>query len=88
MRLKCDFEVMEFDSQKVAVPVGEYAKEFHGVVKLNETGVFILEQLKNDTTEEAIINALQAEYEAPRDLLEKDVKEYIENFTKMGLLQQ
>lgn len=86
MRLKCDFEIMEFDTEKIAVPVGEYASEFHGVIKLNETAAFILEQLKQETNEEAIADALQGEYDAPRNVLQEDVRKCIEEFTKKGML--
>lgn len=86
MQLKCNFEVMEFDSQKIAVPVGENANEFHGVIKLNETAAFILEQLKEEASVEAIVEALKAEYDAPQELLEADVRKCIEEFTNKGLL--
>ena len=86
MRLKCDFEVMELNEEKIAVPVGDNASIFQGVIKLNETAAFILNLLKQETSEEAIVEALLAEYDAPREKIEKDVKKYITEFTDMGLI--
>jgi len=86
MRLKCDFEVMELNEEKIAVPVGDNASIFQGVVKLNETAAFILNLLKQETSEEAIVEALLSEYDADRETIENDVKEYISKFADMGLI--
>jgi len=86
MRLKCDFEVMDLNEEKIAVPVGDNATLFHGVIKLNDTAALILKLLKEDTSEEAIVEALLAEYDATKETVEKDVKQCITNFSDMGLI--
>ena len=86
MRLKYQFETMELEDRIVAVPVGTDVNEFHGVVKLNETSAFIFELLKNDITEEAIVDAMEKEYDAPRSQIAEDVKKCIEEFEEKGLL--
>lgn len=86
MRLKYTFETMVLDDRTIAVPVGLDANEFQGVVKLNETAAFILELLKNDTTEEAIVRALAEEYDAPEELLISDVHNYIKEFEERDML--
>lgn len=86
MRLRYSFETMELDDRLVAVPVGDHANEFHGVVKLNEVAAFIFELLKDDTTEEAIVDALEKEFDASRSTLAADAKKCIESFSEKGLL--
>ena len=86
MRLKLTFEKMDLDDQIVAVPVGANVGEFHGVIKLNETASFIFDQLKEDTTEEAIVNSIALEYDAPREAIIADVHRYIQEFQEKGLL--
>ncbi len=86
MHLKCDFEVMELNEEKIAVPVGENAAAFNGVIKLNDTAVSILNLLKKETSAEAIVDALLAEYDADRDTVEKDVEKYIVEFTNAGVI--
>lgn len=86
MRLKCDFEVMELNEEKIAVPIGDNASMFQGVIKLNETAAFILNLLKEETSEEAVVEALLSEYDGTRDKIEKDVNQYISKFTEMGLI--
>lgn len=86
MRLKYSFETMELDNEIIAIPVGEGAKEFHGVIKLNETAAFILDLLKDDISEEDIVLALEKEYKVARDKLIVDVKKYLYVFETKGML--
>ena len=86
MRLKCDFEVMELNEEKIAVPVGDNATKINGVIKLNDTAASILELLKEETSEEAIVEAILSEYDADRVTVEKDVRKCIAEFTAMGVI--
>ena len=86
MRLKYEFEMVELDDQIIAVPVGEHVKDFHGVVKLNETAAFIFRLLSTDTTEAAIVDALRNEYDAQDERLSTDVHKYVNDFQEKGLL--
>lgn len=86
MRLKFAFETMELDNQVIAVPVGEGAREFHGVIKLNETGARILELLKNETTEEDIVQVLEKEYAVSHEKIVEDVRRYVCEFQKRSML--
>lgn len=86
MHLKYTFETMELDDRSVAVPVGPGANDFHGILKLNETAVFILNLLKNEITEEEIVEAMEKEYNVSRDVLAADVHRYVSDFMEKGLL--
>lgn len=88
MRLKYQFETIELDGNTVAVPVGEYAEEFHGVLRLNETAIFIFDLLKEEISEEAIVEAVEREFDAPREKIEKEVHEFVQEFHEKGLLIQ
>ena len=57
MKAKYTFEIMELDDGMVAVPVGNDSEQFHGVLKVNETAVFILKLLEHETTEDDIVDA-------------------------------
>ena len=86
MKLKYRFEMMSLEDQMVAIPVGEEAGEFLGVVKLNETAAFIFNLLKDEITEETIIDALDKVYNVPREKLTNDVRRAINEFQEKGLL--
>jgi len=86
MKLKFDVEIMEMDDASVAVPVGDGAEAFHGVLKLNESGAFILRLLQNETTEEAIVDAILKEYSGDREQITKYVHDYVGTLQQAGLL--
>lgn len=86
MRLKYTFETMELEDQIVAVPLGEGADQIHGIIKMNKVAAFIFELLKKETTEEAIIDTMEKEYDVPRSVLAADVHRYVEDFIEKGLV--
>ena len=88
MKLKYAFEMMQLDDHIVAIPTGEGAENYHGVVKLNETGTFIFGLLKQDTAEDDIINALAKEYNMPQKEIADDVRAYIDEFREKGFLEE
>ena len=88
MKLKHTFEMMELDDQIVAIPLGDGAADYHGVVKMNETGAFIFGLLKEDVTEEDILGAVSKEFALPQDEIADSVKEYIAGFRDKGFLEE
>lgn len=88
MRIKYSFEKMELDGDIIAVPVGESASDFHVVLNLNEEAMRIIELLKEDTTEQAIISQLLSEYSDPEEKIQPLVHAYIEQLHREGLLEE
>ncbi len=86
MRVRYTFEVMDLDDERVAVPVGSGAEQFHGVLKVNETAAAILKLMEQDTTEEQIVDALMKEYEGERDAIAGYVRQFVEKLTAEGLV--
>ena len=86
MKLICQFEAVDMADEIIAVPVGEKSDELHGVLKLNAAGREILELLKEETTEEAIVEALAAKYENDRKELAGYVHKFAEELAQKGLL--
>ena len=86
MHLKYTFELTKFGDEFIAVPVGDDSSRFHGVIKMNEPSAFIFDLLKEDTTEDAIVDAMKAIYDAPEEVLLTDVQKYIHSFKNEGVL--
>lgn len=63
MKPKDNFILTEVGGEWIAVPVGERAKDFHGVVRLNESGAFIWKALAAGREPKQIEESLMAEYE-------------------------
>ncbi len=87
MKLKYTFEIMEIDDQLMAVPVGENADELHGIVRLNKTGSFIFECLKEDISEEEIVEKLSEKYDSSLDEVKEDVRSYLSQLKEAGLIE-
>ena len=86
MKLKESFISYDSDKESFLVPTG--AADFAGVVKGNKTLGVIVELLKSETTEVGIIDAMCERFEAPRELIARDVKIAVENLRKIGALDE
>ncbi len=64
------------------------AEGFSGVVRSNKTAAFIIEFLKNPTTPEQIVDAMAEKYDAPREIIEKDVADVLEKLRSIGAIEE
>lgn len=87
MKIKNDFVVKEISGSIVVIPVGSQVMDFNGMVKLNETGAFLFNLLKNETTTDALVNELLYEYEVTREKAEQDVIAFINKLKEADLIE-
>lgn len=57
-----------------------------GMVRSNQTAAFIIDQLKTETTKDAILDAMEKKYDAPRAVMAEDVDMVLANLEKIGAL--
>ena len=62
MKIKKGFVVRNVGGECVVVPVGEMSKNFHGMIKLNETGADIWRGVADGLSEEEIAKAIVEKY--------------------------
>ena len=86
MKRKQGFIVREIAGKTVALAVGETSKEFHGMLTLNSTGLFIWNQLEKDTTEENIVSELMKTYDVDEDRARNDVRNIITVLKNAGIV--
>ena len=86
MKLKEDFITQTIDDTQFLIPTG--ADAFNGIVRSNSTAAFIVDQLKEETTEEKVVNALCAKYDAPREVIEKDVRRILDTLRSINALDE
>lgn len=79
MKLKDTFVTQEMDGEQVMV---EADGGFAGMVRSNATAAFIIDQLKTETTKEAILDAMCKKYDAPRAVMAEDVDMVLGNLKK------
>ncbi len=85
MRLKNEYASTTLLGRVIAVPLD--GAGFRGSLSLNGTGAEIFEMLRKGTTEEEILETLGRKYDTPRDILQRDVRVYLEGFKSRGLLE-
>ena len=87
MKLLTGLLLHETPDGTIAVATGEAAKVLNGMIRLSDTAAFILRQMEEDTTEDAIVQALLAHYEGVEEAQAKeDVHTVIARLDQVGLI--
>ena len=84
MKLKDGFITYEVNGEHYTVPAGD--QSFNGLIKSNKTAAEVVEMLKKDTTAEEIAQALYEKYDAPIEVIRKDVDCIIEKLRGIGAI--
>ena len=87
MRLDKRFLTHTSRGENYMVSTGD--TDFKGIVKNNSTAAFIIECLKEETTESIIADRILAEYEgAERSVVERDVANIIAKLRTIGAIEE
>ena len=86
MRLKKEFITYDTGSESLLVPSGTAG--FSGLVKGNKTLGAILQLLKQDTTEEEMISAMKKRFDAPAEIISRDVKKALFELRRIGAIDE
>ena len=86
MKLKKGFITHDTGNESILVPMG--GAGWSGVVKGNKTLGVVLDLLKTDTTETAIIDAMKRRFNAPEDVITRDVEKVLSELQKIGALDE
>ena len=84
MKLKEGFITHQTQGEHITVSAG--GSGFNGLIRSNGTAGFIVECLKTDTTEEAIVEKMLAKYDAPRTLIAADVAKVLSSLREIGAI--
>ena len=85
MKLKDTYITHDSDGDQILL---DTSSSFAGLIRNNKTAAFIVECLKEDITEENIVEAMFEKYDAPKDVLAKDVSDVVEKIRKVGALYE
>ena len=86
MKLKKAFVAHDTGSESILVPVG--GAGWSGVVRGNKTLGVILELLKEETTEARIVDAMLRRFDAPKDIVARDVQTVLAELRRIGALDE
>lgn len=88
MKIKDGYLLRKIQNTAVVVPFGEDSVDFNNIMNLNETGAFIWSRLAEDTTEDAVVNALVGMYDIDKATAVADVAEFLDILRKNNLLDE
>lgn len=86
MKIKEGFITKKVAGDVIVIPAEQALVDFKAIITLNETGAYLWELLKEDTTKEALVEKMLEEYDAEKDVLLADVDEFIAVLEEKGLL--
>ena len=84
MKLRDGFITHTSNGEHITVTAGNTA--FNGMIRSNRTAGFIVECLKGDVTKADIISKMLEKYDAPREVIEKDVEKILEQLEAIGAI--
>ena len=87
MKLKYDFVVREVADKIVAIPIGDATEDFNCMVTLNESGAFIFNLLKQEISEEDLLNAFLGEYDATLEQAKNTIDAFLAKLKEAQILQ-
>lgn len=88
MKLRGEFVVRQIMDNTVAVPVGQIALQFNGMIVLNSVSKVIWNCLEQETDVERIVMAITDKFEVSRQEAEGDILEFLDKLRKLQLLEE
>lgn len=86
MKLRDSFITQDVDDVQFLVSVE--VDSFNGIIRSNKTAAFIVNCLKEETTEEKIVDAMCSKYDADRETIAGDVSEIIAKLREIGAIEE
>ena len=77
MRINGEFIKREIAGDIILVPVGETALKLNGMITITETGSVIWDDIQKGMSKEEIIEHLYSIYDVDREMLQKDLNEFL-----------
>lgn len=86
MKLKSGFVARQMGGVQIMVATGE--ANFSGMVRSNPTAAFIVDCLMEETTRDAIIQAMLDKYDAPQERIASDVDMILDKLRSIGAIDE
>jgi hypothetical protein len=87
MKLKGEFVLREIMDETIAIPVGNAALNFNGMICLNDVGKIIFAGLQANRAEEAILSEILETFDVSREEALRDLESFLSRLAESGLLE-
>ena len=88
MKLKTSFITRQIGDRQYMVATGQESSKFKGMISSNKTAAAIVDLLKEDTTEEKVVEAMYRRFDAPREKIAADVHKAVGILRSVGALEE
>lgn len=87
MKINDNYILKTIAGSPVVVPVGDAVDNIKGMITLNGPAETIWKCLENGADFDCVLNTLKAKYDAPEELLRKDITAFIDKLNSLGILE-
>jgi hypothetical protein len=88
MKIKDGYMIRPMGDCYIVVSVEESEDEFDGLITINNSGKFIWELLQSNISYEEILQKLIDSYDAPENIIKKDLDKFLENAKNARLIEE
>ena len=81
-----DFEITEISGEYMAIPVGEAAQNFRGIIALNDASAFLLRKMETQKSKQDLVHLLCNEYDVGEADALQDVESFIDKLLAIGVV--
>lgn len=85
MKLKDTFITHDIDDTQFLISLGD--EKFNKIVRSNSSAAYIVNLLKEEITEEEIVEKMTEKYDAPKDVIAADVADVIKTLSGLDALE-
>lgn len=87
MKLRGEFVIRQVANEVLAIPVGNTALEFNGMIMLNDVSKIIFECLGKDITLDEIVTAVTDKFTVSEKEAAADITEFIGKLREIKLIE-
>lgn len=87
MKIKEGFITKKVAGDVIVIPAEQALVDFKAIITLNETGAYLWELLREDTSKEKLLENMLKEYDVDEKILSADIDEFLSVLEEKGLLE-
>ncbi len=88
MKIRKGFVLREVAGRQVVIATGDAAKNFNGIIKLNESAVMLWKMIENGADEEALAQKIIEIYEVDEATAYNDVSMFVTKLKGAGIVDE
>lgn len=88
MKIKDGYILKKVAGENIVIATGEARISFNGIITFNEVGAEVFTRLDGTKTISQIVDEIASIYNAPKDIIEKDINNLIEKMKNHGLIEE